>query len=142
MYQPIDPSILMPRLWIYLERYTKTTNQMLGNYLTSVSGGLVKLFAIVVVQLVSLTQLFVTLSTAACKAPLSSKISLSLFTFMSTSIKSVIPSNHLILCCPFSFRLQSFPALASFSKSWLLTSGGQSNGASVSTTVLPMNMQG
>ena len=53
----------MPRLWIYLERYTKATNQMLENYLTSVSEGLVKLFAIVVVQLVSLTQLFVTLST-------------------------------------------------------------------------------
>ena len=100
------------------------------------------IFAIAVVQLVNLAQLFVTLWTAACKASLSSKISLSLLTFMSMSIKSVIPSNHLILCCPFSFCLQSFPALGSFSVSWLLTSGGQSNGASVSTAVLPMNIQG
>ena len=100
------------------------------------------IFAIAVVQLVNLAQLFVTLWIAACKAPLSSKISLSLLTFMSMSIKSVIPSNHLILCCPFSFCLQSFPALGSFSVSWLLTSGGQSNGASVSTAVLPRNIQG
>ena len=30
------------------------------------------------------------------------------------SIKSVMPSNHLILCCPFSSCLQSFPASGSF----------------------------
>ena len=30
------------------------------------------------------------------------------------SIKSVMPSNHLILCHPFSFCLQSFPASGSF----------------------------
>ena len=71
------------------------------------------IFAIAVVQLVNLAQLFVTLWTAACKASLSSKISLSLLTLMSMSIKSVILSNHLILCCPFSFCLQSFPALGS-----------------------------
>ena len=42
---------------------------------------------------------------------------------------------------PFSSCLQSFPALESFLTSWLLTSGGQSLGASDSALVLPMNVQ-
>ena len=42
---------------------------------------------------------------------------------------------------PFSFCLQSFPALWSFSMSWLFTSGGQSIRASASTSVLLMNIQ-
>ena len=29
-------------------------------------------------------------------------------------IESIRPSNHFILCCPFSFRFQSFPASGSF----------------------------
>ena len=41
------------------------------------------------------------------------------------SIKSVMPSNHLILCHPFFFCLQSFPASGSFPMSWLFASGGQ-----------------
>ena len=48
--------------------------------------------------------------------------------------------NHLILCCPFSCP-QSFPASGSFPMSWLFTSDGQSNGASASASVLPMNIQ-
>ena len=43
---------------------------------------------------------------------------------------------------PFSYCLQSFPASGSFAKSWLFASGGQSIGASTSTSVLPMNIQG
>ena len=43
---------------------------------------------------------------------------------------------------PFSFCLQFFPASGSFSMSQLLTSGGQSIGASTSASVLPMNIQG
>ena len=42
----------------------------------------------------------------------------------------------------FSFSLQSFPASGSFPMSQLLTSGGQSIGASVLAPVLPMNIQG
>ena len=48
-------------------------------------------------------------------------------------------SNHLILCCPFSYWLQSFPASGSFPMSSFFTSGGQSIGVSPSTPVLPMN---
>ena len=43
---------------------------------------------------------------------------------------------------PFSSRLQCFPASGSFLMSQLFTSGGQSIGASASTSVLPMNISG
>ena len=43
---------------------------------------------------------------------------------------------------PFSSCLQSFPASGSFPVSWLFTSGGQSIGASNSTSVFLMNIQG
>ena len=51
-----------------------------------------------VVQLLGRVQLFATIWTAACQASLSITISWSLPKFM--SIESVMPSNHLILCCP------------------------------------------
>ena len=43
---------------------------------------------------------------------------------------------------PFSPCPQSFPASESFPMNWLFPSGGQSIGASASTSVLPMNIQG
>ena len=43
---------------------------------------------------------------------------------------------------PFSFCLQSFPGSGSVLMSRLLTSGGQSTGASASASVLPVNIQG
>ena len=42
---------------------------------------------------------------------------------------------------PFSSCLQSFPASGSFPMNWFFTSGGQSIGASASTSVLPINIQ-
>ena len=36
------------------------------------------------------------------------------------SVESVMPSNHLILCCPFSYCPQYFPGLGSFPMSRLL----------------------
>ena len=47
-------------------------------------------------------------------------------------------SNHLILCC----LLQSFSASGNFPVSQLLSSSGQSIGASASASVLPMNIEG
>ena len=44
-------------------------------------------------------------------------------------------------CCCVQFP-QSFPASGSFPMSWLFASGGQSIAASVSTSVLPINIQG
>ena len=100
-----------------------------------------KIFVIVVIQWLNCVWFLVTPWTAACQAaPLSLTISQSLLKFM--SIESVMLSNHLILCCPFSFCLHSFPASESFLKCWLFTSGGQSIGASGSAPVLPMNIQG
>ena len=48
---------------------------------------------------------------------------------------------HLILCCPFSSWLQSFPASGSFPMSQLFAWGSQSIGTSASASVLPMNNQ-
>jgi len=57
------------------------------------------------------------------------------------SIESVMLSNHLILCRPFSSCLQSLPASGSFQMSQLFTTGGQSTGVSASTSALPVNTQ-
>ena len=52
------------------------------------------------------------------------------------SIGSVVPSNHLILCCPL---LLPFPASGSFPVSQPFTSGGQSTGASASARYSGLN---
>ena len=85
-------------------------------------------------------QLFAIPWTVACHAFLSLTNSWSLLKFM--SIKLVMPSNHLILCYPFSFCPQSFPASRSFPMSQFFATHGQSIVASASASVLPMNMQG
>ena len=91
------------------------------------------------VQSLSRIRLFATPWTAARQASLSFTNSWSLLKPM--SIESVMPSNHLILCHPFSSCLQSFPASGSFPMSQLFASGGQTIGASASVSVLPMNIQ-
>ena len=62
-------------------------------------------------QWLSCAQLFATLWTTAHQAPLSFTVSQSLLKL--TSTESLMLSTHLILCHPFSFCLQSFPALGS-----------------------------
>ena len=98
------------------------------------------IFCCFVVQSLTCVWLFVSPWTAACQAPLSFTVSLSLLRFM--SIESVMLSNHLILCCTFSSCPQSFPASGSFAVSRLFMSSGQSIGASASASVPPMNIQG
>jgi len=56
-----------------------------------------------------------------------------------TSMESVMPSNHLILCRPLLFLPSTFPSIRIFLMSQLFTTGGQSIGASAS--VLPVNIQ-
>ena len=75
------------------------------------------------------------------QASLSITNSRSLLKLMST--ESVMPSNHLNLCClvPFSSHLQSFPASGSFWMSQFFASGGQRIGVSASASVLPMNIR-
>ena len=80
-----------------------------------------------------IVRLFVTPRTAAHQASLSFTISQSLLKFM--SIKLVMP-HHLILCCPLLLPPLIFPSAS------VLASGGPSIGASASTSVFPMNIQG
>ena len=70
------------------------------------------------VQLLSLIQLFVTPRTAACQASLSITNSWSLPKLM--SIESVMPPNHLILCCPLLLLPSIFPSIRVFSKESVL----------------------
>ena len=56
-------------------------------------------------------------------------------------IELVMPSYHLILCHPLFLLLSIFSASEFFQLSQLFASGGQSIGASPSTSVLPMNTQ-
>jgi len=70
------------------------------------------------VQLLSLVRHFVTPRTAACQASLSFTISQSLLKLM--SIESVMPSNHLILCCLLLLPPSIFPNIRVFSSESVL----------------------
>ena len=72
--------------------------------------------------------------TAACQASLSITISWSLLKLMSST--SVMPSNHLILCCPLFLLPSIFPSIRSFSMSQFFTSSGRSIGVPASASVL------
>ena len=91
----------------------------------------------IIIQLLNCICLFVTSWTATHQASLSFTIFLSLLRLM--SIESVMPSNHLTLCCPCLFCPQSLPAFSVFSTESALCIRWQSIGASAS--VLPMNIQ-
>ena len=108
------------------------------------------------VQLLSHVQLFATAWTAACQASLSITSSQSLLKFMSTDL--MMPSNHLILCCPLLFLPSIFPSIRVFSNESVLCirwpvywsfSVSPSNEYSVlisqcieaSVSTLPMNIQ-
>ena len=91
------------------------------------------------VHLLSCVQLFATPWTTALQASLTVPVSHSLFKFISTG--SVIPSNHLILCCPLFLLPSIFPSTRVFSnesahcirwpKYW-----------SFSISLFPVNIQG
>ena len=76
--------------------------------------------------------------TIACQASLSINNSQSLLKLM--PIESVMPSNHLVICCPLLLLL-SIPESGSFPMSQFFTSGGQSIGVSASGSVHPMDIQ-
>ena len=90
------------------------------------------------VQLLSCVRLFVIPWTAARQASMSISNSQSLLKLM--SIKSVMPSNRLILCHPLLLPPSIFPTIRVFQMSQLFASGGQSIGVSASTSVFPMNI--
>ena len=70
------------------------------------------------VQSLSCVRLFVTLWTAACQASLSITNSRSLLKLM--FVELVMPSNHLILCCPLLLLLLIFPSIRVFSNESVL----------------------
>ena len=69
-------------------------------------------------QFLSRVWLFVIPWTAACQDSLSITSSWSLLKFM--PIKSMIPSNHLILCCPLFLPPSTFPSIRVFSSESVL----------------------
>ena len=83
---------------------------------------------------------FVTSRDRSHQAPLASTISWSSLQF--TSSESVMLSKHFIICHPLLLLPSVFPNFGVFPVSRLFTSGGQSIGASVSASVLPVNIQG
>ena len=70
------------------------------------------------VQLLSCVRLFATLQTTACQTSLSITNSWSLLRIM--AIESVMPSNHLILCCPLLLLPSMFPSIRVFSNESVL----------------------
>ena len=91
------------------------------------------------VQSLSCVWLFATLWTTARQASLFITNSWSLLKFK--SMKSVMPSNHLILCPPLLLLPSIFPRIRFFSNESVLHIRGQSIGASASASVLPINIQ-
>ena len=89
-----------------------------------------------VVQSLSRVRHLVTPWTVARQASLSFTISQSLLQLM--SIKSVMPSNRLVLCHPLLHLSSIFPSIRVFLMSPFFTSGGQSIG-SFSFSISPSN---
>ena len=94
---------------------------------------------VVAMQSLSRVWLLATPWTAAYQASLCFSVSWSLLKFM--SIESVILSNCLILCGPFSSCPQSLPASGSFPMNQLFKWGGQSIELSALASILPINIQ-
>ena len=76
---------------------------------------------------------------AACQASLSITNSQSLPKLM--PIMVVMPSSHLILCCPLVLPPSTFPSIGSFPVSQFFASGSQRFGVSTSASVFPMYIQ-
>ena len=94
-----------------------------------------EIYNLCLVQLFSRVRLFAMPWTAARQASLSITNSWSLLKLM--SIKSVMPSNHLLLCCPLLLPPSIFPSIRPFPMSQFFASGGQSIG--VSFSISPSN---
>ena len=91
------------------------------------------------VQSLSHVRLFANPWITACQAFLSITNSRSLLRLM--SVKLVMPSSHLILCCPLLLLPPIPPESGSFPVSQLFAWGGQSTGVWASASVPPMNTQ-
>ena len=86
---------------------------ILNNYIFFLVSFTLLINFVIVLQLLSRVRLFATPWTAARQASLSIIISQSLFKFI--SIEPMMPSNHLILCCPLLLLPSLFPSIKVFS---------------------------
>jgi len=139
--KPHTDSILMPR-WLFFfltHRQPYDPLYLHLKLLYALKYDISNPFQFSSVQLLSRVWLFATPWTAACQASLSITNSWSLLKLM--SIESVMPSNHLILCCPLLLPPSIFPSSGSFPMSQFFLSDGQSIGVPASASVLPMNIQ-
>ena len=91
------------------------------------------------VQSLSCVQLFATPWTVACQASLYITNSWSLLRLM--SIQLVMPSNHLVLCCPLLLLPSIFPSIRVFSNESVLHISWPKYWSFSSASVLPMNIQ-
>ena len=91
-------------------------------------------------QSLNRVRLFATPWIAACQASLS--ITNSRSSLRLTSIESVMPSSHLILCRPLLLLPPIPPSVRVFSVSQLFAWGGQSTGVSASASFPPKKSQG
>jgi len=91
------------------------------------------------IQSLSHVRLFATSWTAACQASLSITNSWSLLKLM--SIESVMPSNHLILCCPLLLLPSIFPSIKVFSNESVLHIRWPKYWSFNFSINLPMNIQ-
>ena len=108
--------------------------QLTGSLLLNVS-----LLLLLLLSCFSRVRLFVTPWIAARQASLS--ITNSWSSLKLTSIESLMPSSHLILCCPLLLLPSIIPSITVFSNESVLHSRCQNIGASASASVLPMNIQ-
>ena len=104
----------------------------------NVRAKIIKLFSSV--QSLSRVRLFATPWIAAPQASLS--ITNSQSSLRLTSIKSVMPSSHLILCRPLLLLPPVPPSIRSFPVSQLFSWGGQSTGVLALASFLPKKSQG
>ena len=98
-----------------------------------------RIYALSSVQSLNRVWLFATPWIVAHQASLS--ITNSQSSLKLTSIELVMPSSHLIFCCPLLLCPQSLPASESFPMSQLFAWGGQSIGVSALALVLPVIIQ-
>ena len=95
---------------------------------------------VVVVQLLGHVWCFATPWMAACQASLSFAISQSLLKLM--SIESEMPSNHLVIGCPFLLLPSVFPSIRVFFNESALHIRWPKYWSSASASVLALNIQG
>ena len=133
---PFPPPGEIPICINYTTKLRQKVDMQKDNYkvmcISSVQSKLsVRLFS----QSLSRVRLFATPWTEALQASLSITNSQSLLKLM--SIGPVMPSNHLILCCPLLLPPSISPSIRVFSNESVLPSGRRSIGVSASASVLP-----